>query len=256
MDPLIALCRRTLLMAAMLAGLVAACGPADQPEVPALHPSDVATPRTKEEPWMSLAEWRDRHERQLHAAGREQAELVVLGDSIFEGWFYSESFQGRFGAYQPLNLAIGGDQTQHVLWRLERGILDGLEPRLVLVMIGVNNLGNGYSPEETVTGILAVVEEVRRRLPGAGILLLSVLPAGETPDEPLRLKVAATGELLAARSLPEGVVLVDLGFLFVEPDGRILPATMADFLHPTPAGQARLTEALAPRIEALIGPRP
>lgn len=247
---------RASLLLALAFGLLAAGSLVAAQETATLAPSDVAVPRTKEEPWMSLAEWRARHEKQLHAPEREKAALVVLGDSIFEGWFHSGSFQESFGQYSPLNLAIGGDQTQHVLWRIEQGALDGLDPRLVVTMIGVNNLGNGYSPEQTVTGILAVTAEVRRRLPNAEVLLLSVLPAGETEDDPLRRKVTATRELLAAQPLPVGVTFLDLGSLFLEADGRILPTTMADFLHPTPAGQARLTEALAPRIHALMSRRP
>jgi lysophospholipase L1-like esterase len=201
---------------------------------------------------MSLKEWRRRHEQKLHAPHRLEAELVVLGDSISEGWADSGAFRRAFEAYKPLNLGIGGDQTQHLLWRIDQGILDGSKAKVAIVLIGVNNLGNGFSPDDTLRGIRAVVERVRTKLPAGRVLLLQVLPAGETPDDGLRAKIVATNAQLAALSLPPEVRLADVGGIFLEPDGRIPKAQMADFLHPTASGQERLTEAVRPLVAELM----
>lgn len=217
------------------------------PELP-----DQPSPRRVEQPWMSLKEWRRRHEQKLRAPHRLEAQLVVLGDSIVEGWADSAAFRRAFADYTPLNLGIGGDQTQHLLWRIDQGILDGSSARLAVVLIGVNNLGNGFTPEQTVRGIAAVLERVRAKLPAARVLLLAVLPAGEMPADGLRTKIAATNSQLAALALPPEVRVADVGGIFLDPDGRIPKAQMADFLHPTALGQERLTEAVRPLVAELM----
>jgi len=201
---------------------------------------------------MSLAEWRRRHEAQLAAPHRARAEILFLGDSITEAWCESEPFKRAFGRYTPLNLGIGGDQTQHVLWRIDDGTLDGTSARLVVLLIGVNNLGNGFSPDQTVAGIQAVLAKLRKRLPGVPVLLLSVLPAGESPDDPLRRSVSDTNQRLSTWTPPPDVSLHDVGAVLVERDGSIAPTIMADFLHPTPLGQERLTAAVKPLVEQVL----
>jgi hypothetical protein len=119
----------------------AASAPNATQATPPRERADAPVPRTIEQPWMSLAEWRERHERQLIDPNRAHARIAFLGDSITQGWGDSMAFQASFGRYRPLNLGIGGDQTQHVLWRIEHGALGGVRPRLLVVLIGVNNLG-------------------------------------------------------------------------------------------------------------------
>lgn len=213
---------------------------------------DRASPRRVDQPWMSLAEWRGRHERQLSASHRQRARLVVLGDSIVEGWADSAAFRSRFSELTPLNLGIGGDHTQHLLWRIDQGILDGLAPRAAIVLIGVNNLGGGFSPEATRLGIVAVIERVRQKLPKTPVLLLSVLPAGETAADGLRAKIVATNSQLSALAWPANVRLADVGGIFLTQDGSIPKALMGDSLHPTALGQERLSAAVRPLLDELL----
>ncbi len=211
-----------------------------------------ASPRRVEQPWMSLAEWRRRHEKQLRAPHRSRARLVMLGDSITEAWCESAAFRQALGQHEPLNLGIGGDQTQHVLWRIDHGALDGVAPRAVVILIGVNNLGNGFSPDDTLLGIRAVLDRVAQKLPATSVLLLAVLPAGEKPAAELRAKIAATNPLLQSLEVPGKVRVADVGAVFLEPDGSIAKAHMADFLHPTALGHERLTAAVRPLLDELM----
>jgi lysophospholipase L1-like esterase len=213
---------------------------------------DQASPRRVEQPWMSLVEWRRRYEKQLSDPRRKQAKLVVLGDSIVEAWCESRAFRAELGDHQPLNLGLGGDQTQHLAWRIDHGILDGLTPRAVILLIGVNNLGNGFSPEETLLGVRAVLDRIMQKLPGTPVLLLAVLPAGETSSDGLRAKVAAMNPQLSALEVPGMVRVADVGGVFLEGDGRISRAQMADFLHPTAAGYERLSAAVRPLVDELV----
>ena len=148
-----------------------------------------------------------RHNDQLKAANREQAKVVFLGDSIIDGWRMSPSYKQHFSAYTPLNLGISGEYTQNLLWRIEHGALDGLSPKAVVVMIGVNNLGGGFSAQQTAKGVRAVLVAVQGKLPGAPILLLSILPAGESPDAKLRKWIVEANELIATMQVT-GVTLV------------------------------------------------
>ena len=211
-----------------------------------------ASPRRIEQPWMSLAEWRRRHEKQLAAPHRSHTRLVMLGDSITEAWCESSAFRQALGQHQPLNLGIGGDQTQHLLWRIDHGALDGVTPRAAVILIGVNNLGNGFSPDDTLVGVRAVLERVMQKLPATPVLLLAVLPAGEKPADELRAKIVAINPQLQALAVPGKVRVADVGAVFLEPDGSIAKAHMADFLHPTALGHERLTSAVRPLLEELM----
>jgi N-acetylglucosamine-6-sulfatase/beta-glucosidase len=116
--------------------------------------------------------------------------------------------------------------------------------QLAVILIGVNNLGNGHSPEETLRGVVAVAQAVQDKLPQARIVLLSILPAGETKNDELRLKVTETNKLIAAQQWPKRVTLNSVGDEFLESDGHIEKSMMADFLHPTQMGYERLTAAV------------
>lgn len=222
---------------------------ADEPAPATREPADLAAPRSVEQPWMSVAEWRRRHEEQILAPNRAAARVVYLGDSITDGWTSSDAFKNRLGALVPLNLGIGGDQTQHLLWRIEAGSLTGLQPRLFVVLIGVNNLGNAYSPAETASGVRAVLTAVRQRFKKTPILLLSILPAGLKPNDELRQKIVATNFLLRDLAKLGGIILSDVGASLLDSGGTLTPDISADALHPTPKGYERLTDAVAPIVE-------
>jgi lysophospholipase L1-like esterase len=204
--------------------------------------------------WMSIAEWERRRQKLLAIprAERERAQLVLIGDSITEGWddaIWNEHF-ARYGA---LRLGIGGDTTANVLYRIEQGELEHVDPRAVVLLIGTNDLGNdGATPEQTAAGIRAIVETLGRRWPGAHIVLLAVLPREQQPTAEGRRDVEATNRLLTDLDRQPNVQLVDLSAQLLEADGTISPAIMADFLHPTPLGYQRIATALDPILERLL----
>ena len=156
----------------------------------------------------------------------------------------AEAWAASLARFKPLNLGIGGDQTQHVLWRIRHGELDGLQPRMLVLLIGTNNLGSGiWDPAATARGIETVLQEIRTRLPATHILHLAIFPRGEFADDPMRAKVAETNQLLAGLAIPQRT-FVDMGSIFLDADGRISRALMDDFLHPTAAGYSRWAQRL------------
>ena len=222
---------------------------------PAAYPQNVANrpvPRIGDKPWLISEEWKAHHERHLHTPARVNAKLIFLGDSITEGWSAAPAYRESFGKYSPFNMGIVNDMTQNVLWRIEHGALDGTQPKVVVLMIGVNNLAGGFTPEQTSNGVRAILTAIQTRVPNARILVLGVLPARQDAANPLRQTIKDTNQLLQGQAKPGKVEVRDLGAVMLEPDGSISKATMRDFIHPTAEGFARLSQALAPHLDSLM----
>jgi lysophospholipase L1-like esterase len=197
---------------------------------------DVPTPRTPFSAWTAeqLSKW-FRYQMNLvavasTAVATSSSPILFLGDSIteaFVGTSYGAScaqpnqrcegvpaaWEKGFkfatthatGATGMLALGISGDQTQHLLWRLQSGELPpGLAPPTVFVLIGTNNLGSGMSAAQTLKGVVAVVELVRLRLPASRVVLFGLLPRGEHQTSP---EVAgAVGALLEVAGVGRGAI--------------------------------------------------
>src|SRR5262245_10460605 len=144
-------------------------------------------PEPRSGPWMDL------HRDFLKRAESGNIDLLFLGDSITQGWGGARKTWDRF--YTPRkadNFGIGGDRTQHVLWRIQNGELAGIEPKVVVLMIGTNN-ASGNTPDEIAQGITAIVGELRKRLPKSKILLLGVFPRDPKPS-PMRERLTSVNE--------------------------------------------------------------
>ena len=217
-----------------------------------LRDAVLPSPRVVEYEWMSIARWREMFAEDLAVAEQGGVDLLFLGDSITEMW-PTDAFEAHFGKYDPANFGIGGDKTQNLLWRLRNGAVGRLDPKVVVLMIGVNNFGLGEdSPEDVFRGVEAVVDEVEGAFDDAEILLLGILPYGEQPGTPERAQVAEANRLIAGLDQRERVHFHDIGAAFLQPDGRIAAETMADFLHPTEAGYAVFAGQLDPLLADLF----
>lgn len=225
--------------------------------------ADIASAPLGDMPGLSAADWHARHEALLGAPGRSKAGIVVLGDSIAERWCGSRAFSKKWGKRQPLNLALPGEQTQQLLWRIEHGALEGLSPRLVIVLVGSENLARGFAPRDTAQGIAAVVRRVHETLPEAAILVLALLPAGESPNDPRRAQIEAVNaqlrELAASIAgsdarAADKIVVSDVGGTFLDADGTITDGVMEDFGQPTPLGYEALTLSVSLVAERLLRP--
>ena len=108
--------------------------------------------------------------------------MVFIGDSITDSWDQEGAglkiWEREYVPMKALNLGINCDSTQHVLWRLDHGAVDGLPKlRVAFVMIRVNNKGiTGDKPEEIAEGIKAICQRLKEKVPQAKILLLGVFP--------------------------------------------------------------------------------
>jgi len=224
--------------------------------------ADLAAAPLEDAPGISADEWRERHEALLSAPGREAAQLVLLGDTISQGWGDSRAFAKKWGKLRPLNLALAGEQTQYLLWRIEHGALDGLSPRLAIVAVGCENLTHGFSPRATAQGVGAVVRRVHEELPAAAILVVGLLPAGQSRADARRAPIEAVNaelrEVVAgvAQSDPaaaDRIIVSDVGGTFLDADGSMSQGVMEEFTQPTALGYEALTLSLSLVAERLLG---
>lgn len=197
--------------------------------------------------------WLEQHNRFNAAAKKGGVDVVFLGDSITAGWNNAGKavWAGTYAPLKAANFGIGGDRTEHVLWRLQNGNLDGLSPKALVLMIGTNNTGRDSAPQ-IAEGVTAVVNEIRARTPETKIMLLGIFPRGEKPDMPVRAKIAQVNEVLAKLDDGQKVFFLDIGSKFTQPDGTLTKAIMPDFLHLSPAGYQIWADAIQEKLAALL----
>jgi len=214
------------------------------------------------------AGWVKRHESFNEVSKKGEAALVFLGDSITQGW----SGKGKsvwdkmYVSRKAVNFGIGGDRTEHVLWRLANGNFNGLSPKLIVLMIGTNNTGHVGRPqkelkdaiyhctaEETAQGVTQIVETLKKKCPTSKILLLGIFPRGETPADLKRQQNEATNALIAKLADGISVQYLDLATNFLQADGTLTREIAPDLLHLSEVGYQKWADAIEPKIKDLLG---
>jgi len=247
---------RSIVLACVLTALAAGspswAQTATKPESKAPESTTKPVPRT--------GAWMTRHEGFLKRAKQGHIDLLFLGDSITDGWDNDTKAKDGRGPieiwnrhYAPRNAAnfgIGGDRTQHVLWRIENGEIDGISPKVAMLMIGTNNVRDNTS-DEIAEGIETIVKTLRQKLPTTKILLLAVFPRGEKPN-PMREKLTAVNERIAKLDDGQMIKYLDIGAKFLNEDGTISKEIMPDFLHLTREGYRIWADAVEPTLWSML----
>ena len=205
--------------------------------------------------WMAL------HESFVRRAKQGNIDLLFLGDSIMAGWLWGNGGLNLWNkVYVPrraVDFGIGWDRTQNVLWRIEHGELDGIKPRVVVLLIGTNNCGNEddgkprNTTPEIIEGVTAIVRELRTRLPDSKILLFGIFPRGEKTD-PVREQVKAVNAGIAKLDDGKMVKFMDIGSKFLAPDGTLSRNIMPDLLHPSEKGYQIWHDAMEGTLEQMM----
>jgi beta-glucosidase len=233
---------RTPLLLACVLTLTAAAARAD--DVPS-----TLKPEPREGGWM------DRHNSFNERVKQGDVDLLFIGDSITQGWEGAgkDVWAKHYGPRKAVNLGIGGDRTQHVLWRLENGNIAGIKPKLAVLMIGTNNSnGEDNTAEDIGAGIQAIVKKLRKDLPETKVLILAVFPRGEKPN-PQREKNAKASEIASQLADNEMVYYLDIGPKFLEADGTLSREIMPDLLHLNPKSYGIWAESIEPTVAKLMG---
>jgi lysophospholipase L1-like esterase len=210
---------------------------------------------------MPRLDWLDRFQGNITKYnGSGSNEMIWDGDSITDNWQGpgKDVWTAHFSKIKVADYAIGGDQVQHVLWRVQHGQLDGQDPKLVMLMIGTNNLNQ--DPQGVADGIKMLIGEYETRCPHAQILLLAIFPRSPKPTDPARDWIAKVNAIISGYVSDPRVTYLDFGAQFLHPDGTMTPDMMADFLHPGPKGYEIWANAITPVVQkyfpAAVGAAP
>ncbi|GAC1472864.1 MAG: hypothetical protein NVSMB9_20630 [Isosphaeraceae bacterium] len=201
----------------------------------------------------------ERHQSFLERARKGKIDLLFLGDSITEGWNPTKPersgpqqvWDRYYGPRNAANFGIGGDRTEHVLWRLDHGEAEGIKPRVVVLMIGTNNLGSN-PPVEIADGIKAIVDRLRKTLPDSRVLLLGVFPRGSAGSDPVRAQIKEINTRIASLDDGKSIKYLDIGRRFLKNDESISPEIMPDYLHLTREGYRIWADAMEPTLWELM----
>jgi len=197
--------------------------------------------------------WVKRHDGFVEIAKKGDVDLLFLGDSITDGWRGGgkDVWEKNYAPLKAANFGIGGDRTQHVLWRLRHGELEGIKPKLAVLMIGTNNLGSN-TDEEIVEGNKAILAELHKKTPETKVLLLGVFPRAMKADDNFRTHIKNINAQLAKLDDGKTVKFLDIGDKFLEPDGTLPKSIMPDSLHPNTKGYEIWAEAIDPTVKEMM----
>lgn len=232
---------RTLALAllALTAAVVSAGVPTDQP-----------SPRGGDKP---EKEWMARHEQFVELAKKGGVDVYFEGDSITDFWRSAGKsvWEKEFAPLKAANFGIWGDYTQHVLYRITHGELEGVKPKVVVLMIGTNNAG-GYPAKDVAAGIKAIVDSFHEKLPEARILLLGIFPRGATAHDPLRQKVDDINKIIAGLDDGQSVRFLNINAKFLDKDGNLSKEVMPDLIHPNAKGYQIWADAIREPLKEML----
>ncbi len=214
------------------------------------EPADKPSPK-KDKEGVIQAGFQKAHESFLER-GKKPIGVVFLGDSITAGWGGKgkKVWDERYAKYEPANFGIGGDRTQHVLWRIAKGELDGIKPKVLVLMIGTNNIA--YTPEDIIKGDKKIVEEIHAKLPKTKLLLLGIFPRGAEAANPARAKIKTVNEALAKLDDGKLTRYLDIGAKFLDEAGNLPKEIMPDALHPNDKGYEIWADATQPLLDEMM----
>ncbi|MEM7235199.1 MAG: platelet-activating factor acetylhydrolase IB subunit, partial [Planctomycetota bacterium] len=215
-----------------------------------------AVPRYQDAKW-AQSWWMKRHHEKLAALKKtSRVDLLMVGDSITHGWEKRgrKTWDEYYAKRNAFNIGFSGDRTEHVLWRLAHGAVDGIAPKVAVVMIGTNNTGQRRDPaDETAAGVAAIVKDLRKRLPTTKVLLLAIFPRSPRAHDEQRKLNDAINERIQKLADEKAVFYLDINSSFLDGNGTLTKEIMPDYLHPHEKGYGIWANAMEPTLAKLLG---
>jgi lysophospholipase L1-like esterase len=216
----------------------------------AQNPQVVPTPRNS-------GEWRSKHDQYVAAARKGDIEILFLGDSITEYWRTAgkEVWTKSYGSLKAANFGIAGDRVENILWRMTNGELDGVKPKVVVLLAGINNSwGTKRDQQEErgrfiAAGLTEIVKTIREKLPETKILLLAIFPLGDGTAPCVR----RANETIAKLDNGKTVRFLDIGPKLAGTNGNVPKEIMPDGVHPSAKGYEVWAQTIGPLLEEMLG---
>lgn len=201
--------------------------------------------------------WKQRHDQKLEAAKTAKCDILFVGDSITQMW---ESHSGKlwkenYLSRNAFNIGYSGDQTSHVLWRLDNGEMDHFKPKVAVLMIGTNNARHHHKeggPQQTADGVRAIIDRIQKKSPDTEILLLSVFPRGVNAQDRWRLVNDKVNAIISKYDDGDKVHYLDVSSAFLEANGNLSKMVMPDLLHPHAHGYKLWADAMESKLVELL----
>lgn len=200
--------------------------------------------------------WKPRHDEKMEAARKAKCDILFIGDSITHMWETrsGDLWEKEYLTRNAFNIGYSGDQTQHVLWRLDNGEMNHFKPKVAVVMIGTNNSGHqpNWSAQKVAEGVRAIIDRVHKHSPETQVLLLGIFPRGAGPTDPIRMRNDEVNALIGKFDDGDKVHYLDLAPTFLDGRGNLSREIMPDLLHPNEKGYMLWAEAMEPKLKELL----
>lgn len=197
-----------------------------------------------------------RHAEFLEVAKAGNIDLLFVGDSITDWWRNNRGRAVWDRTWAPLNAAnfgIAGERVEQLLWRMQNGELEGFKAKVIVLLIGTNNLRTTPANQDIADGIAFLCTEIQKRQPQARLLLLGIFPRDPAPGTPNRERIRTINAQLAKLEDRRTLFYMDIGDKFLAADGTIPPDVMYDGLHPAERGYEIWADAILPKVKELMG---
>jgi lysophospholipase L1-like esterase len=205
------------------------------------------------------------HQQLLQKARAGRIDVYLLGDSITRRWGATDYPQflphwyATFRGWNAANFGWGGDKVENVLWRVENGELAGVDPRVIVLMAGTNDIGRELSADGMASvrrisaGIATLLDAVRAHAPKATVILMGILPRSDNPAAmPI---IQGVNRRIARLADGRQVRYLNINESLLDEKGTLREGMMGDGLHPALPGYRVWADALTPVLTELLGPR-
>ncbi len=224
-----------------------------------IEPADVATPRTDANSKLA-------HEQLLAKRKAGQIDVYFMGDSITRRWGATDenyqdllaNWRANFTGWNAADFGWGADKTQHMLWRLQNGELDGVNPRIVVLMAGTNNVGRSTPlgdieerAADVARGVSAVVREIRKRAPDATVVITGITPRND--NIAVMPVINRANQQIAALADGKKTRYIKINEALALPDNRLREGMANDGLHLTVKAYQVWADELKPIFTEILG---
>ncbi len=218
--------------------------------------SEATIPRYQTAKWAQRW-WMKRHQQKLADLKKQgKVDLLMIGDSITHGWEGrgKATWEQYYKKRNAFNIGFSGDRTENVLWRMDHGAIDGISPKLAVLMIGTNNTGHRFDPAlATANGIQAIVNKLKKKLPKTKVLILGIFPREAKADGKQRQRNAEINKIISTYADGKMVHYLNINKHFLDDNGVLTREVMPDLLHPHEKGYDIWAKAMEPTIKKLMG---